>query len=151
VNASKWILLVEDDGPLAELTLLALTLQDPACEVVVAEDGLEALDCIHHSGKFQTRVSGDPAFVLLDLKMPKMDGLEVLRQIKSDARLKAIPVIMFTSSHEPTDVSRSYELGANAFVVKPMDSVEFNDRLKQIGTFWTKVNMVPSAVSPIES
>lgn len=140
MKKTKWILLAEDDAPLAELTTLALAPEKLACEVVVAHDGAEALDCLRYRGEFQTRIEGPPVFVLLDLKMPKMDGLEVLRQIKSDAQLKNIPVVIFTSSREPADVRRSYQLGVNAYVVKPADFQEFSEALDQVGRFWTRWN-----------
>ncbi|MDE3067422.1 MAG: response regulator [Verrucomicrobiota bacterium] len=143
MKKSKWILLVDDDPPTAELTTLALAPEELACDVIVARDGLEALDCLYRRGEFQGRDRSQPAFVLLDLKMPKMDGLEVLQQIKSDARFKNIPVVMFTSSSEPTDVSRSYELGANAYVVKPADFPKFNETLKRVGCFWGALNVLP--------
>lgn len=143
MKRSKWILLAEDDAPLAELTTLALAPEKLACDVIVARDGVEALDCIRRRGNFRTRAEGNPALVLLDLKMPKVDGLEVLRQIKSDARLKNIPVVMFTSSREPADVRRSYLLGANAYVVKPVDFRKFSATLACIGRFWTMLNERP--------
>jgi CheY-like chemotaxis protein len=151
VKPSKWILLAEDDELLAELTLLALAIEDLACAVIVAQDGLEALDCIRRSGKFKARADGEPAFVLLDLKMPKVDGLEVLQQLKSDARLKHIPVVMFSSSDNPRDIRRSYELGANAYVIKPLGCGKFNETLKQIAAFWVKFNETPSMISAPET
>ena len=151
MKQSKWILLAEDDAPTAELTRLALAPVERTCEVVVAHDGLEALDCLHRSGPFQARGGSHPAFVLLDVKMPKVDGLEVLRQIKSDPRLKTIPVVMFTSSRELTDVRRSYQLGANAYVVKPVDFQEFSAALKRVREFWAVVNELPQpAAAPAE-
>ena len=148
MRKSKWILLAEDDAPLAELTTLALAPEKLACEVIVARDGVEALDCIRRRGEFLTRDEGHPALVLLDLKMPRVDGLEVLRQIKSDPRLKHIPVVMFTSSRELADVNRSYQLGANAYVVKPVDFQKFSEALEKIGRFWTRLNeLPPEAVS----
>ena len=146
MKKSKWILLVEDDAAIAELTTLALAPDKLACQIIIVHDGLEALDCLHQHGEWQTREGGNPAFVLLDLKMPKVDGLEVLRQIKSNERLKHIPVIMFTSSREVTDVSRSYQLGANAYVVKPTDFREFSKALQQLGVFWGTLNEPPEAV-----
>jgi CheY-like chemotaxis protein len=151
MKKSKWILLAEDDAPLAELTTLALAPDELACEVAVARDGLEALDCLHGRGQFQSRAGGNPAFVLLDLKMPKLDGLEVLRQIRSDPELKTIPVVMFTSSREITDVRRSYQLGANAYVVKPGDFREFSAVLKCVGEFWAVVNELPAPAAPVKT
>ena len=148
MKKSKWILLAEDDAPLADLTAYALAPEDLACDLIIAYDGLEALDCIFRRGEFQARDGGDPAFVLLDLKMPKVDGLEVLGQIKSDLRFKHIPVVMFTASREESDVSRSYQLGANAYVVKPVDFQEFSDTLKRVGEFWAAVNQPPPNAMP---
>jgi CheY-like chemotaxis protein len=150
MKKTKWILLAEDDAPMAELTVLALTPDALACEIVVARDGLEALDCLHRRGNFQTRADGDPAFVLLDLNMPKVDGLEVLRQIKTDARFRYIPVIVFTSSRELTDVCRSYQLGANAYVVKPADFGQFSAALGCVGRFWAEVNELPEKAGAAE-
>jgi CheY-like chemotaxis protein len=123
---------------------MALAPEKLECEVIVARDGLEALDCLCRRGDFESRAGGHPEFVLLDLKMPRLDGLEVLRQIKSDAQLKHIPVVMFTSSREAADVIRSYQLGANAYVVKPVDFQEFSAVLELVGRFWTTVNELPS-------
>ncbi|HKW29457.1 MAG TPA: response regulator [Verrucomicrobiae bacterium] len=148
MKKSKWILLAEDDSPLAELTTLALAPDKLACEVIVARDGVEALDCIRRRGEFQTRAEGLPALVLLDLKMPRVDGLEVLRQIKADTRLKHIPVVMFTSSRELADVNRSYQLGANAYVVKPVDFQKFSQTLAGVGWFWTMLNELPPVAAP---
>ena len=144
----KWILLAEDDAPTAELTTMALAPEKLECEIVVAHDGLEALDCLRRRGAFQSRDGGHPVFVLLDLKMPKLDGLEVLRQIKADAQFKHIPVVMFTSSRETADVNRSYQLGANAFVVKPVDFQEFNATLQGVGQFWAMLNEPPPEAAP---
>lgn len=143
MKKTKWILLAEDDAPIAELSIMALAASELACEIIVANDGLQALDCIHRRGEFQTRAGGDPAFVLLDLKMPKVDGLDVLRHIKSDAQLKNIPVVMFTSSREAADISRCYQSGANAYVVKPVDFQKFHEALKCVGQFWAVTNEVP--------
>lgn len=151
MKKSKWILLAEDDAPMAELTTLALDPDELGCEVIVARDGLEALDCLHRRGEFQTRAAGDPVFMLLDLKMPRMDGLEVLRQIKSDARFKCIPVVMFTSSREASDVHRSYQLGANAYVVKQVDFQKFSEALKGAGSFWALVNEPPLESAPAKA
>lgn len=144
MKKSNWILLAEDDVSMAELTMLALAPEELECEVIVAHDGLEALDCLHQRGEFQMRTAGDPLFVLLDLKMPRLDGFEVLRQIKADERFKCIPVVMFTSSREASDVRRSYQLGANAYVVKPVEFGKFQAALERVGRFWTAVNELPS-------
>jgi len=139
----KWILVADDYTPIAELIRLALAVDQSSCEVVIAEDGLAALDCIYRRGEFSNRPGGFPAFVLLDLKMPKVDGWEVLRQMKTDERLKTIPVIIFTSSPDLADISRCYQLGANAYVVKPMEFQKFNETLKCIWQFWAAANETP--------
>jgi CheY-like chemotaxis protein len=148
MNQLKWILVAEDDAPTAELTTRALAPEELACEVIVAHDGLEALDCINHRGGFGSRGGGPPTFVLLDLKMPKLNGLEVLRQIKSDDRLKSIPVIMFTSSREAADVNLCYQLGANAYVVKPVEFRQFHETVRRVGLFWAMMNEQPPAGAP---
>src|SRR5580700_619936 len=137
------ILIVEDDPNDVELTLMALTDYNLANEVVVARDGEEALDYLYCRGSFSGRSNGNPAVTLLDLKLPKIGGLEVLRQIKSDERLKSIPVVVLTSSHEEKDVMRSYSLGVNAYVVKPVDFHEFVNAVKELGVFWAVVNVPP--------
>ena len=139
----KWILLAEDDAPLAELTIHALGAEELACDVVVARDGTEALDCLYHRNEFQARPVGNPVLVLLDIKMPKLNGLEVLQQIKSDTELKNTPVVMFSSSREMADVFRSYQLGANAYVVKPADFRQFSETLQCVGRFWADINEPP--------
>jgi CheY-like chemotaxis protein len=139
----KWILLAEDNVNDADLAKRALGASPSAEDLLVARDGSEALDCLYHRGLFQTRKAGPPTVVLLDLKMPKVDGFEVLRQIKTDARLKNIPVVVFTSSREETDVARSYELGANAYVVKPVDFQKFVAALKEVRLFWMVINEPP--------
>jgi CheY-like chemotaxis protein len=137
------ILLVEDDPRDVELTLTALDDYKLANEVVVCRDGQEALDCLYSRGKFGDRVNENPAVILLDLKLPKVDGLEVLQQIKSDERLRMIPVVMLTSSHEEKDMMRSYKLGVNAYVVKPVDFHEFINAVKELGVFWAVINQPP--------
>ena|ERR1051325_9528758 len=143
MNALKHILLVEDSVRDVELTLAALAENNLANGVAVARDGVEALDYLYCRGKFAGRTDGLPAVMLLDLKMPRMNGLEVLRQIKSDPKLKAIPVVMMTSSREEPDLSKSYELGVNAYVVKPVGFQEFTDAVRQIGAFWAVINEPP--------
>jgi CheY-like chemotaxis protein len=134
-------LLVEDDPRDVELTLMAL--EKLANEVTVARDGKEALDYLYCRGEFSTRSGGNPAVMLLDLKLPKVDGLEVLQQIRSDERLKMIPVVVLTSSHEKKDVVRSYKLGVNAYVVKPLDFHEFVNAVRELGVFWALINQPP--------
>jgi CheY-like chemotaxis protein len=137
------ILLVEDDPKDVELTLTALEEYKLANEVVVARDGEEALDYLYRRGNFQGRSTDNPAVLLLDLKLPKVDGLEVLQQIKADAKLKLIPVVVLTSSHEEKDMVTSYKLGVNAYVVKPVDFHEFVNAVKELGIFWALVNEPP--------
>ena len=137
------ILLVEDDPKDVELTLTALEEYHLANEVVVARDGEEALDYLYRRGSFATRSNDNPAVLLLDLKLPKVDGLEVLQQIKSDENLKIIPVVVLTSSHEEKDMVASYSLGVNAYVVKPVDFHEFVNAIKELGVFWAIINEPP--------
>jgi DNA-binding response OmpR family regulator len=137
------ILIVEDDPNDVELTLTALDEYNLANEVVVTRDGEEALDYLYCRGDFKTRLNGNPAVLLLDLKLPKRDGLEVLQQIKSDEKLKVIPVVVLTSSHEEKDVVASYKLGVNAYVVKPVDFHEFVNAVKELGIFWAVINESP--------
>jgi DNA-binding response OmpR family regulator len=137
------ILMVEDDPKDVELSLTALEEYNLANEVVVARDGEEALDYLYCRGKFKDRPDGNPAVLLLDLKLPKVNGMEVLQQIKSDAKLMMIPVVVLTSSHEEKDMVASYKLGVNAYVVKPVDFHEFVNAVKELGIFWALVNEPP--------
>jgi CheY-like chemotaxis protein len=137
------ILIVEDDPNDVELTLTALTDYNLANEVVVTRDGQQALDYLYCRGEFDTRSVGNPAVMLLDLKLPKVGGLEVLQQIKSDESLKMIPVVVLTSSNEEKDMMRSYSLGVNAYVVKPVDFHEFVNAVKELGVFWAVINQPP--------
>jgi CheY-like chemotaxis protein len=139
----KPILLVEDNPKDIELTLAALADNRLANEVIVVRDGEEALDYLFRRGIFKLRAAGNPAVVLLDLKLPKVDGLEVLEQVKTDAMLRAVPVVMLTSSREEPDLSRSYKLGVNAYVVKPVDFTEFTQAIREIGLFWAVINQPP--------
>jgi CheY-like chemotaxis protein len=137
------ILIVEDDPKDVELTLTALEEYNLANEVVVTRDGEEALDYLFCRGNFATRTSENPAVLLLDLKLPKVDGLEVLQQIKSDEKLRMIPVVVLTSSREERDMVASYKLGVNAYVVKPVDFHEFVNAIKELGIFWAVINEPP--------
>ena len=139
--------MVEDDPRDVELTLTALEDYKLANEVVVCRDGQEALDYLYSRGKFSDRVNENPAVILLDLKLPKVDGLEVLQQVKSDERLRMIPVVMLTSSHEEKDMMQSYKLGVNAYVVKPVDFHEFVNAVKELGVFWAVINQPPPAAT----
>jgi len=139
----KRILLAEDDPKDVELILEALGEHRLANEVVVANDGREALDYLYRVGKYAGRINGNPVVLLLDLKMPKYDGIEVLRTIKSDELLKTLPVVVLTSSRESRDLRECYELGVNAYVVKPVKFPEFLDAVKKIGVFWALVNEPP--------
>ncbi len=143
MNILARILMVEDDPKDVELTLTALDEYNLANEVVVARDGEEALDYLYYRGNFATRPIGNPAVLLLDLKLPKVDGLEVLKQIKSDATLSMIPVVVLTSSHEEKDMVASYKLGVNAYVVKPVAFHEFVNAIKELGMFWAVINEPP--------
>jgi CheY-like chemotaxis protein len=137
------ILLAEDNPQDVELTLTALEDIHLANEVVVVNDGAEALDYLLRRGKHSLRGGGDPAVVLLDLKMPKVDGLEVLRQVRGNPALKSLPIVIMTSSREESDLVESYRLGVNAYVVKPVDFAKFADSVKQVGLFWALVNEPP--------
>jgi CheY-like chemotaxis protein len=139
------ILMVEDDPKDVELTMMALEGHNLANEVVVTRDGEEALDYLYRRGKYTTRSSDHPAVILLDLKLPKIDGLEVLRQVKTDNSLKIIPVVVLTSSNEEKDLVSSYTLGVNAYVVKPVDFHEFVNAIKELGVFWAIINATPPA------
>ena len=141
----KTILLAEDDPKDVELMLTALREYNLANMVVVARDGAEALDYLYSQGQFAGRPAGHPIVVLLDLKMPRVDGLEVLRQVKRDSVLKTIPVVVLTSSRQDQDVVESYNLGVNAYVVKPVAFDEFVKVVKQIGLFWMLTNETPHA------
>ena len=139
----KPILLVEDNPHDLELTLIALERSQLANEVVIVRDGAEALDYLHGRGAYAGREQGNPAVVLLDLKLPKVDGLEVLAEIRAQAALKSVPVVMLTSSKEEQDLIRSYELGVNAYVVKPVDFTEFVRAIADLGIFWAVLNEPP--------
>lgn len=139
----KTILLAEDNPLDVELTLEAMTENNLANQVVVVHDGVEALEYLRCEGKFASRKPENPAVILLDIKMPRMGGLEVLRIIKNDRKLKKIPVIILTTSREEEDLNNSYELGVNAYVVKPVGFQQFIDAVKKIGGFWAVLNEIP--------
>jgi CheY-like chemotaxis protein len=140
------ILLVEDNPKDIELTLAALAKCQLANEIVVVRDGADALDYLYMRNAHAGRDPGDPAVVLLDLKLPKIDGLEVLERIKSDPDRRQIPVVMLTSSREESDLVRSYELGVNAFVVKPVDFNAFFEAIQDLGMFWAVLNEPPPRI-----
>jgi CheY-like chemotaxis protein len=143
MDALGRILLVEDDPKDVELTMTALDEYHLANEVVVVADGEQALDYLYYRGHFMRRAAENPAVLLLDLKLPKVDGLEVLKQIKADENLRMIPVVVLTSSHEEKDLVASYRLGVNAYVVKPVDFHEFVNAIKELGVFWAVINEPP--------
>jgi CheY-like chemotaxis protein len=150
MNPLKRILLVEDSVRDAELILGALEPHQLASEVAHVRDGAEALDYLHRRGAYASRSDTQPILMLLDLKLPKVDGLEVLRQIKGDAALKMIPVVMMTSSRQEQDLVRSYALGVNAYVVKPMKFQDFVEAVKQVSGFWAVINEVPGSLNRSE-
>jgi DNA-binding response OmpR family regulator len=137
------ILMVEDDSKDVELTLTALEEYNLANELVVVHDGEEALDYLYHRGSYALRAGDNPAVMLLDLKLPKVNGLEVLKQVKSDDKLSMIPVVVLTSSKEEKDMITSYKLGVNAYVVKPVDFHEFVNAIRELGVFWAVINEPP--------
>jgi two-component system, response regulator len=143
MNDLMLILLVEDSPRDAELILDALAGQKLVNEILHVRDGAEALDYLYRRGSFADRPGGHPGLILLDLKLPKVDGLEVLRQIKGDAALKMIPVVMMTSSREEQDLLQSYQLGVNAYVVKPMKFHDFVEAVREVGAFWGVINEMP--------
>ena len=143
MNNLKRILLAEDDANDVELTLEALSEHNLVNEVVVVRDGAEALDYLFRRGEFRMRPDGNPAVVLLDLKMPKVDGLEVLKTLRADPALGMIPVVVLTSSKEESDLAESYHLGVNSYVVKPVDFRQFVEAVKQLGVFWALINEPP--------
>ena len=146
----KKILLVEDDPRDVELTLAALKEHNLANQVAVVRDGAEALDYLYCREKFKTRANGHPVLVLLDLKLPKVSGLEVLKIIKADEQLKVIPVVVLSSSRETPDVVECYRHGVNAYVVKPVDFAEFMKAVKLLGIFWAAINEPPPIAGKIE-
>ncbi|TAK57826.1 MAG: response regulator, partial [Bacteroidetes bacterium] len=147
MNSLKSILLVEDNPRDVELTLAALGEHNLANDVVVVNDGAEALDYLFYRGKYAMRSKGNPAVMLLDLKMPKVDGLQVLQTLKEHQELKMIPIVILTSSREERDLVKSYQLGVNAYVVKPVDFKEFVEAVSQLGVFWALINELPGGGS----
>jgi CheY-like chemotaxis protein len=139
----RTILFAEDNPKDVELTLEALNDQNLANNVVVVRDGVETMDFLLYKGKYEHRKPGNPAVLLLDIKMPRMNGIEVLRAIRGNKELKMLPVVMLTSSREEQDLIKSYELGVNAYVVKPVDFKEFIEAVKQVGVFWAVINELP--------
>lgn len=139
----KRVLLVEDSVNDAKLTLAAFKESGLANEVVWVKDGQEALDYLYRVGSFADRDGGIPAVVLLDIKLPKVDGLQVLEQVKTDPQLKTLPVVMLTSSNQESDLTRTYGLGVNAYVVKPVGFAEFVSALRELGLFWAVINRPP--------
>ena len=143
MNGLARILLVEDDSKDVELTLTALEEYNLANEVVVVRDGEEALDYLYCRGSYRARAKGNPAVMLLDLKLPKVDGLEVLKTVRNNGSLRLMPVVVLTSSREERDMVASYKLGVNAYVVKPVDFHEFVNAIKELGVFWAVINEPP--------
>ena len=143
MNNLRTVLLVDDSPRDRELALAALGKHRLANEVVALRDGAEALDYLYRRGEYADRLPGDPAVMLLDLKMPKVDGMEVLRRVKSDAALKMIPIVIMTSSREEQDLLDTYQLGVNAYVVKPVKFQAFIEAVEQVGGFWALINEPP--------
>ena len=139
----KTILLAEDNSKDVELTLEALVEHNLANHVTVVKDGVEAMEYLRCEGKYKDRRKGNPAVLLLDIKMPRMDGIEVLKEIRGDPTLKMLSVVMLTSSREEPDLKKCYELGVNAYVVKPVNFRDFIDAVKQVGIFWAVINELP--------
>jgi len=139
----KRILLVEDDPKDVELTINALSEYCVANEIAIARDGEEALDFLYRRGTFASRLEGNPVVILLDLKMPKLDGIQVLRHLKTDEQMRCIPVVVLTSSREDRDLVECYKLGVNAYVVKPIRFTEFVEAVRQLGIFWALINEAP--------
>ena len=137
------ILLAEDNPKDVELTIEALSEHNLANHVVVVKDGVEAMEYLRYEGNYKQRKHENPAVLLLDIKMPRMNGIEVLKAVRNDDKLKTIPVVILTSSREESDLIKSYELGVNAYVVKPVNFKDFIEAIKQIGIFWALLNELP--------
>lgn len=144
INLRK-ILLVEDNPNDIELTIEALSECNLANRMVVLNDGVQAMEYLQYKGEYQNREVEDPAVILLDIKMPRMDGIEVLQEVKNDPQLKIIPVVMLTSSREEPDLKKCYELGVNAYIVKPVNIKDFFESVKNVGVFWALLNEVPNS------
>lgn len=144
MSAIRTILLAEDSAADAEMAVDALREANLANPIVHVEDGVEAMDYLLRRGAFADRAEGLPAVLLLDIKMPRMDGLEVLQQIRSHDKLKTLPVVILSSSREESDLARSWDLGVNAYVVKPVDVDQFFQAVKLLGTFWAVINEAPA-------
>lgn len=143
MTVAKPILLAEDNPRDAELALAAMEEEHISDKVVLCHDGAEVLDYLYYRGRFRSRLTGNPSVVFLDLKMPKVNGLEVLRAIKADVHLRPIPVVMLTSSREERDLADSYAFGANAYVVKPVEFHKFLSAVRELGAFWGTINEPP--------
>ncbi|MEO6925145.1 MAG: response regulator [Rhodanobacter sp.] len=141
----RTVLLVEDSIADAEMAMDALVEAHLANPVVHVEDGVDCLDYLYARGAWAGRETGDPAVVLLDIKMPRMNGLEVLTRMRADERMRRIPVVILSSSREETDLARSWDLGANAYVIKPVDVDQFFDAVRTLGRFWAVLNEAPEA------
>ncbi|OFX62474.1 MAG: two-component system response regulator [Bacteroidetes bacterium GWB2_41_8] len=142
--ALKKILLIEDNPNDIELTLEALAEHNLANRVVILNDGVEAIEYLHYEGSYKNREKENPAVILMDIKMPRMDGIEVLQKIKTRNELKTIPVVMLTSSREEPDLKKCYDLGVNAYVVKPVNFKDFFEAVKTLGIFWAVLNEIPN-------
>jgi two-component system, response regulator len=139
------ILLVEDNPDDAEMTLRALRKRNLANGIEWVKDGSEAIDYMFRRGAYATRANGNPRMILLDLKMPKMDGIDVLRILKIDPNTRSVPVVMLTSSNEENDIVRSYDLGVNSYIVKPVEFEKFVDEVSKLGIYWLAMNRAPGA------
>lgn len=145
MNDLKTILIAEDNPQDVELTIEALKDYNLANHIVAVSDGVEAMEYLRYEGRFKNRQKDRPAVLLLDIKMPRMDGIEVLQAIRNDEKLRTLPVVMLTSSREEPDLEKCYELGVNAYVVKPVDFMEFIEAVRHVGVFWAIINELPPA------
>lgn len=143
MDTIKRILLVEDDPKDIELTLNALSEHNLANEIMIARDGVEALDYLYRRGEYALRPEGNPVVILLDIKMPRLDGLQVLRQLKADEKMRLIPIVILTSSRESRDLEECYRLGVNGYVVKPVRFAKFVEAVKELGVYWVLINEPP--------